>query len=393
MRGDSQYEGETMQIDLETLKRDITKKEVLEFEQRFPEIQKWLMLKGVKTKEKYIRHLIRYSEILYKNGIITEKSPNGLLELARHQTEEDKPHIENLEEFQASTEQILEENQRWIIFNISITVKSFYNFKTYTFPRFRASYGYSPREKTKSLTLDLIVQKINSTKNIRTKTILALETSCPIRLESLLFLKWRHFKEALENKELPMIKLEASELKGKGKSRYVGVKQICFLTPYSKKHILQYKDFYETRIGRKITLEDTESLEMPFLISDQGKPLTYSGLSTSLERIKTEAFPFRIHVFRTFVNDTLDKKAGMSKESRDIILGHKLSNVERAYTDPNTLREAFRSAVKFLDPEYKEDEKILRIKQKVKELRNVEISDKEAREILDTVIMKFFGND
>jgi hypothetical protein len=380
-----------MQISLETLKRDITTEEVQNYLKNHPELEKWLMRKGENTKEKYIRHLIRYIETLYKNKIITEASPNGLLELARKQTEEEKPHVETLEEFQTSCEEILPEGKRAIVFNISITIKSFYNFKGYTFPRFRGSFNYSPKEKEKIPELSKIPYYLDIVKHIRTKTIIALETSAPIRMESLLSLKWKHFIEVLENKELPMIKLEASELKGKGRGKYSKIKQICFLSPFAKQYILRYKEWYEKTTNSKIELIP-ESLERPFLITEEGKPLTYSGLSNSFERAKEQGYEFRFHIWRTFVNEAL-MKVGMSKEHRDIMLGHKQPMVEKAYSLPNELREEFRKALEHLDPTFIRDERVEKVKQKIKDLKGIDISDTEAREILDTIVMKFFGSD
>jgi len=383
-----------MKVNLEQLRRTIPNSELEDYLKAHPELNSWIMRKSIHTKTKYLRNLIRYSEALKDNDRITESSPNGLLELARHQTEEEKPHVEVLEEFQTSLEEVLTETQRAMIFSISITVKSFYNFKGYTFPRFRGNFSYTPREKTAFPKLENLQTDLEKIKNFRTRTVFALESSAPIRMESLLALRWKHFRETLENKELPMIRLEATELKGKNKAKYQGIKQICFLTPFAKSYVLRYRTVYEEETKRKIDLADPQSLELPFLISTSNcDPLTYMGLNSCLERAKAEGYPFRVHIYRTYVNEAL-MKIGISKEHRDTVLGHKLKAIDRAYSmnEIETLRKEFKNAVKFLDPTYKEDENIQRIKESIKRTKGIDLTDSEAKEVLDSVMMKFFGS-
>lgn len=378
-----------MKINLELLRRMIPNSEIEDYLKAHPELNSWLMKKGTHTKKKYLRNLVRYSEILKDNGVIAEASPNGLLELARHKTEESLPHVEALDEFQESCDRVLSEDQKAIVFIISITVKSFYNFKGYTFPRFRGNYTYTPREKTSIPKLETLQTELEKIKNFRTRTIFALESSCPIRMESLLALRWKHFREVLEDKELPSITLKASELKGKGIDKYKGIKQICFLTNFSKNYILRYKAIFEQETGKKIDLSDPQSLELPFLISTSNcDPLTYDGLNSCFERAKSEGYRFRPHIYRTYLNETL-MKIGMSKEHRDTILGHKLKEIEKAYSmnELETLRSEFSEAIRFLDPEYKEDEHVTKIKEITKGMGK-EFSDEEARRFLSEYMTK-----
>lgn len=381
-----------MKINLEKLKRTIPNSEIENYIKEHPELNSWLTKKANRTKEMYLRNLIRYSEALKESNIITEASPNGLLELARNSPREEAVHVNTLEDFQTSLEEVLTETQRAMIFAISITVKSFYNYRSYTFPRFRGNYAYTPREKTAIPKLENLQTNLERIKSFRTRTIFALESSCPIRMESLLSLKWKHFKEVLENKELPSITLISTELKGKGKSKYQGIKQICFLTPFAKSYVLRYRTLYEEETKRKIDLADPQSLELPFLIStSNADPLTYMGLNSCLERAKAEGYPFRVHIYRTFVNEAL-MNIGMSKEHRDTVLGHKLKAIDKAYSmnEIETLRKEFREALRYLDPEYKEDEHITKIKEITKGMGK-EFSDEEARRFLSEYMTKLLS--
>lgn len=376
-----------MKINLETLRKDISNKAVDDFLTQYPELQKWLTRKEEQTQQKYVRHLMRYIEILHQNKLISSPTPSGLLELARQRNEESQPHIETLEEFQTACEEILPEDKRSLIYGISIAIKSFYNFKGYPFLKFRGSYDYSPKEKEHVPKLEDVIPSIDCVKHIRTKTVIALESCAPLRMGSLLNLKWRHFKEVLENKELPMVKLIATELKGKGKRRYAGLKQICFLTPLARDYVLRYKHWYETKTKKVISPEDPESLELKFLITDEGEPITYSGFNTSFEIAKKMGYIFRLHVWRTTVNEGL-MKARISKEHRDVILAHKQPLVESAYTDSEVskLREEFREAVKYLDPTFKGDERAKKLQDELAK-DGFKISDERAKEIIDKSLM------
>jgi isopropylmalate/homocitrate/citramalate synthase len=78
------------------------------------------------------------------------------------------------------------------------------------------------------------------------------------------------------------------------------------------------------------------------------------------------------------------KDVAMSKEHRDIYLGHKPKDVEKAYTmaEIENLREEFRNALPFLDPDYKEDEHVTQLKELAKKEWNKEITDQQAKELL-----------
>jgi hypothetical protein len=385
-----------MKIDKEVLSRAITEKEASEFVESHPEVKAWIRKKGMKTTHNYVRNLMRYLEILEKNGIA--KEPTDLYNLAKEDNDYGTKHVEVLEEFQEDCEDVQGVEGR--IFNISVSVKSFYSFKgkNYQFPKSRGNYEYK-NKKTKHLPkLEDVVPYIDSIPYLRNKTIVAMETCFPVRLESLTFLKWKHFKEVLENKELPHVFLISGEMKGKGQGLYAGINQHSFLTPFAKDYVLRWKAEYEVLTGKKIDLSNPQSLEEPFLISLKGKgkgeQLSYGALNNCFDRLKTEKYPFTLHVWRTFVNTALED-AGIEKKYRDIIIGHKPEDaVEDAYSDKSIERLGtfFRGAIKFLDPTYKIDENAKKVQSWLKEFKHIEVNEQEARELVDKVLLKFLGS-
>jgi hypothetical protein len=380
-----------MNINLNILRKDISNEVAETFVKEYPLIQTWLEDKAENTRPKYVRHLIRYTEVLYENKLIDSCDPEGLLGLARKSTEEQKYHVQTLTAFQKACDKVLSEEHRAIVYQISITVKSFYNQFGYTFPRFKGSYAYSPQEKTKIPKLEDVQTYIDSVKSLRTKMIISLESSTAIRMGSLLRLKWIHFKEVLEGQKIPSLRLKDSELKGSGVDRYKGTRQLCFLTPLAKDYVLRYKVWYEKATGKKIDLADPQSLELPFLITDKGTKLTYSGLNTSFEVAKKMGYDFRLHPWRTFMNEAL-MKIGVSKEHRDIFIAHKQPKVEKAYSTELEMKSEFERVIKYLDFTYHEDENLKIIKGNAKELLNKDITDEEAKTLLKGLMIKFFGS-
>jgi hypothetical protein len=380
-----------MNIDLNTLRKDISNEVAETFVKEYPLIQTWLEDKAENTRPKYVRHLIRYTEVLYENKLIDSCDPEGLLGLARKSTEEQKYHVQTLIAFQKACDKVLPDEKRAIIYQISITVKSFYNQFGHTFPRFKGSYAYSPQEKTKIPRLENVQTYIDSVKSLRSKMIIALESSTAIRMGSLLRLRWLHFKEVLEGQKIPSLRLKDSELKGGGADRYKGTRQLCFLTPLAKDFIMRYKVWYEKVTGKTISLTDPQSLELPFLITDKGTKLTYSGLNTSFEVAKKMGYDFRLHPWRTFMNEAL-MKVGVSKEHRDIFIAHKQPKVEKAYSIDLEMKNEFERAIKYLDFTYHEDENLKIIKGNAKELLNKDITDEEAKTLLKGLMIKFFGS-
>jgi hypothetical protein len=384
-------EWKNMQINKEILTREVSEKEVENFLNQFPELRIWLRKKGIKTQYHYTRRLIKYLETLKLNNIA--ETPQNLLDLAKDNGEFGTKHVEILEEFQISCEDTIPDRKA-LIFNTTTTIKSFYSFKgrMYQFPKGRGDFAYTQKKPKIVPKREDVIPYIETISHLRNKMICAVETSFPIRLESWVFLKWRHFKEVLEGKTLPHVFIKGEEMKGKGREQYKGIEQHSFLTNFSKRYVLLWKEEYEQLTNRKIDLNDSESLEQPFLISykgeTKGESLSYGGLNQLFDRAKTEKYPFTIHQFRTYVNEGL-KRANVLKEDRNVILGHKEQRVESAYSELNLerLREEFKKAIPYLDPEHKEEIPISKFKEAFRK-QGIEISEDAIRKVLEESMQK-----
>lgn len=386
-----------MKIDKEILCKPITEEETETFINTHSEIQNWLRRKGKKTSLNYARNLMRYLQILTKNEIA--RTPQDLYALAKEENEFGTRHCDILEEFQESASEV--QGLEAKIYNVSITVKSFYSFKgkNYQFPKSRGDYNYKIKKSKRVPSLQDVDPYVQGLPHLRNKVIIAMETCFPVRLESLTFLKWKHFKEVLEDpkKELPHVFLVSEEMKGKGKGNYEGIEQHSFLTSYAKKYVLLWREEYQRLTGKQISVENPQSLEEPFLIAlkgeGKGEKLSYGALNNCFERLKSERYPYTLHIWRTFTNRALED-AVIEEKYRNVIIGHKPRNsVEESYTDKSIsrLREQFSKALRFLDPELKEDEHVKTAMDWFKE-KNIQVSEEEAKDFVRKALSKFLGS-
>ena len=383
-----------MKIEREDISAPISKAETEAFLKKYPMLKKWLRIKGEGTQRNYVKALMRYLRILAKNDIA--KTPQDLYDLAKENGEFGTWHVEILEEFQLSCEDTLPENSTAPIANITVAIMSYYSFKgrMYQIPKGRAIFKWTPKKRRRYPKLHEIIPYLDTIAHLRNKMIVAVSSSCPLRLESWLFLKWKHFVEVLEDKEIPLLHLKPSEMKGKGKGKYRGIHGMYgFLTPFAKSYVLRWKKQYEQITKRKISLNDKESLELPFLVSLKGEtvglPLTYSSLNQIFDRAKTKEYSFTLHNWRTTVNEAL-KSANIQEEDRSLMIGHKVKGIKEFYVDVTKLRSRFKKAIRFLDPTYKVDVRAKRFVEIMKQ-KGRDITTEEASEILDEVLMKLIA--
>jgi integrase len=377
-----------MRLEKDVLCRKILSSEVEKFIAENVEVQAWLRKKGLKTKRNYARDLIRYLDTLRKNEIAS--SVKELYALAKEENEYGTKHIEILEELQEESENLPDTKAR--VFCLSVAIKSFYSYKgkNYQFPKGRGNFSYQAKKTKRIPRKEDIVPYLDTIPYLRNKVIVALETCFPVRLESLTFLKWKHFQELLEDTEkpLPHVFLVSEAMKGKGKGVYQGIEQHSFLTEFAKDYVLRWKVEYEAMTETKIDPKDPDSLEKPFLIAlrgeGKGEALSYGALNNAFDRMQTEAYPFHLHVWRTYTNRGLED-AGIEPKYRDVILGHKPEDeVEKAYSDNSIerLREQFKKALKYLDPSYKLDSTVEKLQRAFKD-KGLEWSEDQIKEVLE----------
>ncbi len=243
--------------------------------------------------------------------------------------------------------------------------------------------------------------------NPRDKALLTFVCSTAIAKETLVNLKWKHLEENWEKVELPCINVPGELLKGHGRGRYKGVKQVTFLTPEAKRDLLNYKEWIEKKLRRKLTAEDNIFLNTfkPY------SPVKYGRLGTLIWRLsKAAGIPFSWHDARRYVNTALEEIRMPPNWARKV-RGRKVRGEEAPYSLPavKQLREKFEEAVTLLEFTSKETSKFSpeearRLRRMAEIMEAIEakghwekrppnITDQEAKEIVKSLFGRFFGGE
>jgi len=183
-------------------------------------------------------------------------------------------------------------------------------------------------------------------RNPRDRALVMFVTSTGIAKETLSRLKWSHLEDDWQAKELPCLHIESELLKGHGHGKYKGVRQITFLTPEAKRELINYKEWLEQKMGRK--LEKTDNIWLS--IYEPFAPLGYEVLGVTIIRMSKEAgVKFSLHDGRRWITTALEQ-IGISLNWARKIRGRKVKGEEAPYSQPaiEQLRAKFAEAVSLL---------------------------------------------
>jgi hypothetical protein len=231
--------------------------------------------------------------------------------------------------------------------NMVTAVKSFFK---YNYCDLARACGVITLEKVKPYnkpTKEGLRKMWTRTLNLRDKALLTFTCSTAIAKETLTELQWSDLEDNWESKDLPCVNVPSEKLKGHNVGRYKGVRQITFLTPEAKRDLINYKDWIEQKLERKLTAEDHIFLETrePF------EPVTYGRLGTLIYKLsRTSAVKFSWHDSRRWVNTALEEIQINPNWARKI-RGRKVRGEEAPYSQPaiEQLRAKFREAVSALE--------------------------------------------
>jgi len=318
----------------------------------------WLVsLKSPETIRLYLPYLKMYCDA-------TGKNPDELI----HTKMEGQRQVGTNKEFQAEelhdltvTELDIPDSVKS---NLSDAIKSFYKHNRRPLINVKKFDKPSPRERTP--TLEDVMEMDNVATTQRNKAILWFLTTAPLREGTLKQLKWSDFEET-NDKELPiMINIEDKRLKGSGKGKYRGIKQVCFLNHFVCDKINRYLKEAESK-GYKLKQDD------PVFIGYRGengngngdsnriKPLSTSSMRVIFQKMSFHAWHdleqkrFSPHDFRRFVQTAMEK-ARISPSWTNVILGHKVSGVKGHYSQPSLkeLKEQFKDVLPYIIPPHKQ---------------------------------------
>ena len=347
----------------------ITRKEALEWADQHEETKQWLgRFKIGITKIRYARYLLTYCRY-------TGLNPGQLIELKQQQQNHDAEKL--LDRFVAEAD-----IPQSTVGNISIAVKSFYKWNYEDLARASGRVVRAKIHPYRTPTQKDLKRLIIAT-NPRDKAVILFMAATRVREKTVCLLNWDHLWHDLfeEPTDPPHIPIMARDLKGGGGNNYAGLEQHTFLTPDSKKALLEYKEWREKRTGETITRKS------PLFKSVYRRSLANERVTTDLIRkilvraSKRTGLKFSPHDLGRFTQTQLEN-AGIQPNWIKKIVGHKVRGEENPYSRPKIeqLREAYKRAIPFLTTEIEEtipglkerDKRIEDLQEKVRQLRTVD---------------------
>lgn len=190
---------------------------------------------------------------------------------------------------------------------------------------------------------------------LRDKALLWFIASAPFRLETLTKLRWKDLKPT-GDKEVPYsLLIEAERLKGSGKGKYRGLKQVGFLHSLAAQKLESYKKELE-RKGYTVTENDPI-----FLAYRKEKKIVVwstNGIENNFGKAclrvwhDLEKKRFSPQDFRSYVQTALEN-AGINSNIISPLLGHKPRGIDFHYSehDVKDLLQKYKTALPYLLPQ------------------------------------------
>jgi len=309
------------------------------------------------TQRQYLGLFKRYCDA-------TNKNPDELLELKL----EGMRNVGTNKEFEA------ENLHNTAISNIELTdnlkaqmsaiIRSFY--KHNRRPLNTPKEFEVPTLKQRMPSLQEIEEMVNVARTWRDKSMIWLLTSAPLREGTLIQLIWDDLQPT-GDEELPyIINIEAERLKGKGKGKYKGVRQVCFVNSFVAEKLDKYK---AELLGKNIRFTPKSPIFVGYRNGNgkkkepkKAKALSPSAIRTNFAKISFDAWHnlenkrYSPHNFRDLV-ETAMEKADIPDNWCAIIMGHKPKTIRgKHYSSPKLeeLKNKFKRVLPFIIPTHKQ---------------------------------------
>jgi len=315
------------------VRKNMVKEIAQSFSEKNPQVKQWLA--KLQSKERNSFNLYRFCQW-------ARKTPTQLLALKENPASKEAEFL--LDRFVADDKTGFKDSVKFVIIN---SVKSFFKHNYCDLSRACGvislvkvrPYNKPSKENLRKLWTWAL--------NPRDKSIITFICSTSVCKETLLRLKWKHLEENWEKADLPCVNIPGELLKGHNIGRYRGVRQITFLTPEAKRDLINYREWIEAKLHRKLGPEDNIFLETyaPY------PPMKYGRLGTLIWRLSREAgVPFSAHDARRHVQTCLEEVRTSENWIRKI-KGRKCRGEEAPYSQPaiEQLREKFREAAPLLE--------------------------------------------
>lgn len=317
----------------------------------FPSGKTWQnKLGSPHTKAKFTSYLKLYCDTV-------KKTPEELISLKveglKNVGTEKEFQAENLlEDFFAESE--LRPSAKLMLKN---TVFSFYKHNRRALEAQTASNvkNETPESKMRKPTLEDLTALESVAHSAKDKALLWFFASTSCRVGTLVLLKWQDLKPT-ENKNVPfMLEIESARLKGAGKGKFKGAKQITFLHKFASEKLEAYK---QEAIKKGYELKEDSPLFIAYYNEGVVRGLTAKGINGVFDDLSLSAWGdleikrFSPHDLREFFQSALES-ANIQANIISPIMAHKVKGVDAHYSshDFKELLIKYESALPYLIPE------------------------------------------
>ncbi len=305
-------------------------------------------LTSEETIRTYLRNLHRYCKAVGKN-------PDELIALKM----EGQRNIGTYKEFQA--ENLLEsffadtKLQESAKMALKTAVLSFYKHNRRELASNTASNITHPEHKQRCPEMQDILDLEDAMQSQRDKAILWFLASTAFRIGTLVELTWNDL-EPTQDSEVPyQLVIESSRLKGKGKGRYRGLKQVAFLHSLAVEKLENYKKEMRRR-GYQANRESP--IFIAYRKNKVVAPLGTQAIEAKFAKASLVAWHdleqkrFTPHDFRDFMQSKLES-AGLNSNIIAPMLAHKPRGIDFHYSkhEVDELLQKYKKALSYLLPQ------------------------------------------
>jgi len=235
--------------------------------------------------------------------------------------------------------------QKWLMIN---AVKAFYRTNYQQLQSAAGTFEYVTEKSQNVPSKETRIKLYRACYTPRDRSLVIASTCTAIARETMSLWRWNHFEEDWQKQEIPCMILPGSIIKGHGKGKYKGVKQVIFLTPEAKHIFLEYREWYQKTFNHIWKEDDHVFLSVKDNIHE---PLTKEGISRAMIHLTDRAgVEFGIHDGRIIVQTALEN-VKVSPQWIRKIKGRKVKGEESPYSKPaiEQLRAKYHEALPELE--------------------------------------------
>jgi integrase len=213
----------------------------------------------------------------------------------------------------------------------------------------------TPESKMRCPKTQDILDLENAFTTLRDKALIWFIASAPVRLETLTKLTWKDLKN-MGDKDVPYsLIVEAERLKGAGKGKYKGLKQIGFIHSLAAQKLDNYK---QELIRKGYMINDNSPIFLAYRKEKKIARLLGSAIENNFAKASLRAWHnleikrFSPHDLRSFFQTNLEN-AGVNSNIIAPFLGHRAKGIDAHYSDHDRedLFIKYKSALSWLLPQ------------------------------------------